>query len=979
MNYRFVILIIVSLLMTFSVFSEEKTYIVPSTHTSVKQPALLLNGVWQYQFSSGDKWTSIQVPGGVAMQGYAIEHDRPFRYRKSFVLPADYREKTVILRFDGVYSYARLWVNGVFVREHHGGFTRWETDVTSLVKPGKKNEIELEVTDRLDEISYASGYAHHPVGGILRDVTVFALPKTHVYDFHIETQLDTLYRDAILRINYSAEGNGEIAYTLVAPDGQTVSLSPNRFPLSGRPAQTLTFPVRAPLKWDAEHPNLYTLTATVYQDGKEVSQFSQQVGFRDIKIVKNQLLVNGQPVKLRGACRHDMHPTLGRVTTAELDSLDAVLFKQSNLKYVRTSHYPSSETFVEYCDRLGIYVESETAICFVTAHRPKTYAPGDTQNKADYADRYLTQFQEMVKTFRSHPSVIIWSLGNESQYGSNLRQCKDWVAKVDSTRPTMFSYNDTQRDGTPKIYDIISSHYPNFQGNLSRNDIPILFDEWAHVPCYTYITLRDDPNIRDFWGVSLDRMWENIFDASGGLGGAIWGYIDETFMLPVPKAGKPWWKEIGRRKDFDEDKYMENCVGYGEWGIVDVWRRLKPEFWGTKKAYSPVRLLTRRITDFMNGERLLLPVRNRFDHTHLDEITVRYTYRGVEKTLKPAAIAPHQKGLLVIPGENWVEGEQLSVRFFTNRNELIDACTVTLGQEINAVSAKPSGKPLTIEETGEYVTVKGDGFEIPFNKSTGLIVNATSHGETVIAKGPFLNLDLYRFNRNVTGWDMDMNQFTLLDADWKKTGFTYKKNSEQVEITLSGMYRDVTVEFLIHISLDGQLQVDYLASGEPHGLLREAGVKFQLPETFQRLKWKREGYWSYYPENSFSDHEGEISLYDSQQSAYGEQPAQPWHLDTRNYYYWGDTGAGCIRPMTQQAKGMKENCYRYALATGTGQGTLSVCSADASIACRINKNAQEQLILYANNRWDYPEIGWGDYCKRLDPWPCFGQLTFHLK
>jgi hypothetical protein len=433
-------------------------------------------------------------------------------------------------------------------------------------------------------------------------------------------------------------------------------------------------------------------------------------------------------------------------------------------------------------------------------------------------------------------------------------------------------------------------------------------------------------------------------------------------MLPKPKAGKLWWKEFAKRGD---EEYMGNCVGYGEWGIVDVWRRLKPEFWATRKSYSPVRLLTRRITDFMDGERLLLPVRNRFDHTNLDEITVRYTYRGIEKTLKPAPTAPHQKGLLLIPGENWAEGEQLFVRFFTSQNELIDACVVALGRKINAVSAKPSGKPLVMEETGEYVTVKGDGFEIPFQKSTGLITDATSHGETVIAKGPFLNLDV--------------NRAILHDADWTKTGFTYKKNSERVEITLSGVYRQVTVEFLIHIFPDGQLQVDYLASGVSRGLLREAGVKFQLPETILRLKWKREGYWSYYPENSFSGHEGEISLYDSRQSAYGEQPVQPWHLDTRNYYYWGDTGANCTRPLTQQAKGMKENCYRYSLVTGTGQGTLSICSADASIACRINKNAQEQLILYANNRWDYPEIGWGDYYKKLEATPCFGQLTFCLR
>ncbi|MDR1096657.1 MAG: beta-galactosidase, partial [Tannerella sp.] len=130
MNIRMILLLSVGLSLTFHAFSGEKTYAVPASHAGTRQASLLLNGEWAFQFSSGDRWTSIQVPGEVAMQGYAVEHDRPFRYRKSFTLPSDYRGKTVILRFDGVYSHARLWVNGAYVREHHGGFTRWDTDVT---------------------------------------------------------------------------------------------------------------------------------------------------------------------------------------------------------------------------------------------------------------------------------------------------------------------------------------------------------------------------------------------------------------------------------------------------------------------------------------------------------------------------------------------------------------------------------------------------------------------------------------------------------------------------------------------------------------------------------------------------------------------------------------------------------------------------------------------------------------------------------
>jgi hypothetical protein len=959
-------------MLTINGFPEEKTYLIPSAQTDVKQTALLLNGTWQFQFSPDHKWTSIQVPGEAAMQGYVIEHDQPLRYRKTFTIPADYRDKTVILRFDGVYSYARLWVNGVYVREHHGGFTRWETDVTSLVKTGKKNEIELEVTDRKDDISYASGYAHHPIGGILRNVTIFALPQTHIYDFHVETQMDDQYKDAILRVGYSSEGSeGEIEYTLTAPDGKPVSLSKNRFPLTGKSEEIHEFPVETPQKWDAEHPNLYLLTATVYQNGKEVSRFAQQVGFREIKIVNDQLFVNGQPVKLRGACRHDMHPTLGRTTTAELDSLDAVLYKQANMNFVRTSHYPCSEKFLEYCDRLGIYVESEAAVCFITTWRNPGYDLSNLSDNADYADRYLSQFQEMVKTFRSHPALLFWSLGNESQYGSNFQQCRDWLLATDKTRPSIFSYPGRQKN-EPKIYDMLSIHYPDIRGNMSDQGmntfgfqgegIPALFDEWAHVPCYTFATLKEDPNIREFWGISLDKMWENLFNAKGGLGGAIWGYIDERFMLPEPKAGKYSWKELLKRTR-NGDEFSQNCVGMGEWGIVDVWRRLKPEFWSTKKAYSPVRLLTDRITEFTTGERLLLPVRNRFDFTNLSEISVSYTYKGVEKTLKPASIAPHKQGLLQLPGEDWAEGESLFVRFLTAGNELIDAYTVALGQETPHQFAKHPESPLTVEESNDYLTVKGRGFEIPFQKSTGLIINATSHGEVIIERGPFLHLDV--------------NESFLTDAaDWQKNNLTYQQKNAQVEIVLSGTYRQIAIDFRIHIFQDGQMQIDYYTTGEPNGYLRESGLKFYLPETIRHLKWQRKGYWGYYPENSFSGNEGDVSLYESNQSAYGKQPMQAWYLDTRNYYYLGDSGANCIQPLTQQAKGMKENIYQYSLSTEKRQGTFSVQSADASVACRVNKTAQEQLILYVNNRWDYPEILWGNYSKNLDMSPCLGRLTF---
>lgn len=969
---------------------DEASYPVLQELAGVETPAVLLSGTWQFRYSPDSKWDKIQVPGEPAMQGYAIEHDKPFTYRKSFTVPADYAGKHTILRFDGVYSYARLFVNDTFVREHHGGFTRWDTDVTPFVRPGKKNEIRLEVTDRLDDISYASGYAHHPIGGILRDVTLFALPETCLYDFYAETHLDAAYEDAVLKIGYSSPvvGGAEVAYTLADPSGRRYPLAQSRFPLK-EGGNMNELPVKNPLKWDAEHPNLYTLTVTLSKDGKEIGRFDRRIGFRDVKIEKDRMLVNGMPVKLRGACRHDIHPTLGRTTTAELDSLDVILFKRSNMNFVRTSHYPPTERFLEYCDRYGIYVESETAVCFVDTYQQKNYAPGKTQDSAEFTPRYLSQCREMVKSFRSHPSILFWSIGNESVYGTNFQQCWDWVKATDKTRPVIFSYPGSVGEKEP-VYDILSMHYQDVNGNLNQwnrsthgfqgEGIPALFDEWAHPACYTYATLQEDPNIREFWGHSIERMWSGLFDAPGGLGGAIWGYVDETFMLPEPKVGTAFWKEFARTAKPED--YQGKCVGYGEWGIVDVWRREKPEFWATKKAYSPVRLMTTEVASFLSGQRLLLPLYNRFDHTDLDEIKIRYTYKGVEKELPAPSIAPHQKGLLVIPAEAWEEGELLSICFYTATGELLDAEQVSLGSDYHVRLADSEASPvngvLLVEETAGMMTIKGDGFEIPFSKETGLICNATSKGQVIIEKGPFLHLDI---NLNhLTGAEVrkSARKFLTSDSDWKKQSLTYTRKEGAVEVALSGFYQDVQTDILIRISPAGEMNVSYVVAGQPNGYLRETGLSFYLPERLDYLQWERKGMWSCYPEGAFAGNTGETSLYNPKQVRYGENPAQPWLADTHNYYYWADAGTNCDRPLTQMAKGMKENIYRYTLsATGGGAG-LTVCSSDASLACRTSKRGDGQLMLYINNRWDYPEIAWGNYCKTLEVVPCYGEMKIRF-
>jgi beta-galactosidase len=971
----------------------------PERIVGMNNQQLLLNGLWQFDLhpqkgfeKSGYKpstnWQTIQVPGECAMQAFAIEHDKPVLYSKVFNLPANYAGNKIILRFDGVYSQARLFINGTFIREHQGGFTRWECDITANVKAGKSNELKLEVTDRKDDISYASGYAHHPIGGILRDVLIYALPQNHVDNFQVETDLDNTYTDASLNISMTVQHSKamQVKFSLLDPQGKAVPLANPQlqFP-TGTDSLRHQIAINHPQKWDAEHPNLYTLRSTCFVGGKEVYSFSRKIGFREIKIKGNQMVVNGKAVKLRGACRHDMHPTLGRTTTAAYDSLDVVLFKKANMNFVRTSHYPPTERFLEFCDQMGLYVECETAICFINTHRQHNFAPADSQDDAAFTGRYLSQLQEMVSSLRNHVSILFWSIGNESVYGTNFQQSYDWVKASDTTRPAIFSYPGTV-PANKKCYDILSMHYPGVDGDMDQNgskvtnfqndSLPSIFDEWAHVPCYTYATLQDDPNIREFWGISLDKMWSNLFERKGGLGGAIWGFIDETFMLPQPKTGSAWWKEFSRTAK--PAAYAGKCVGYGEWGIIDVWRREKPEFWGTKKAYSPIRLNETNFPDFTSNEKIHVPIYNRFDHTNINEISIIYTYKNKKYSAEAPNIDPHKKGIFVIPANSWEKGDEIIVEFFTTKKELIDAYTLKLGK-VELATAKSETTDLRIEDNAEQLIIRGDNFSLPFDKKSGLIKNAVSHGEVVLTEGPYLNFDL-NFNQN-TGAEVREKgrNYIVNEKDWKLSSLLYTKKDKQVNVLLVGTYKEIAVNYSIQIHASGQITINYSLNNEPNGWLREAGVKFHLPSSTQELSWNREAYWNYYPQNYFGEGKGKTLLYNKKKVEYGKDPSQAWELDTHNYYYFADAGANCKLPLTNIAKGMKENIYKYSLSFAANKGSVQVQSPTAELACRLNKNTDDQLILYINSRWDYPEIAWGDYCKALDASPCYGKVTIQLK
>lgn len=939
--------------------------------SGTKNPVISLKGTWKFTMMPPDKfwgnsvdfknWDNIQVPGECQMQGFAIKHDQPYVYKTKIAIPADFENKEIRIDFYGVYSYARIWINGNFVRDHFGGFTKWSCDITDFVEAGEEAILTVEITDRTDDISYASGYAKHQIGGILRDVKLVALPLQNFRQLYFETGLDENYIDAELKVFYELAHTSpaKIKLEIYSPENKKVATINHE---GDSPNSTFSVNLKNPLKWDAEHPNLYTVVATLVENGKEILKTTNKIGFREVVVEGNQLLVNGSPVKLRGACRHDIHPLLGRMTTPEYDLKDVLLAKEANMNFIRTSHYPPSEQFLEYCDKYGIYVEDETAVCFVGSHRTEAYREtGATQIDPEFTGRYLSQLEEQIQNHRNHPSVIIWSIGNENVFGENFVKSYQWVKENDKTRPVIYSYPGQVPDSL-KIYDIISMHYPDWRGSLNQYGIsttgfssssaPMLFDEWAHVACYNNFELKEDPNVRNFWGQSLDSMWTNVFNADGGLGGAIWSMIDETFMLPENLEGfNQWWGILD--PNVIPATYMGPCVGYGEWGIIDTWRRKKPEFWETKKAYSPVKIYSKQIENFRIGRQLRIRILNRFDHTNLGELKILWKYNNETGVFRDVDIKPHQKGNIWIPENDWKSGDMVNIRFFANDTLLVDEYNLLIGERNIELPACNQGN-LIVNENQKEISITGNQYNLQVNKKTGLLENVVVNDQLLIKSGPYVNL-------KIPGKRVQYSTIEMEDVakNWTCTGLNYEIKNGIAEIHTTGKYDNIQAEFNFKIDENGLFDINYLVNNVPVGKnIQEAGLKFVVGDSYEKLKWNRESYFSAYPTNHIGSPAGEVDLSDKPAMKYREKPNREWAFDTQNFYYFGlDT----ILPNTNITRSLKENIYSYSLISNHAE--LEVFS-DGTQACRFDRIDGENILII-NDKWDYNSLLWGNYAKDI--------------
>lgn len=926
--------------------------IIPKTTVTegVQRTLIPLNGTWKlnpeppevFWSNSVDhsSWSDVLVPSHISTQGFSSREVQQYAYKKRFQVPPDFAGKRVFVKFHGVTGMAKAWINGTYLKDHFGGFTTWDCDITEHVTPGMEAVLTVGVDDTRRGLS---GYNN---GGILRDVELIAVPHDYINRLNLETDLDENYEDAVLKIwvsmAFNKESAGQINFTLLDQSGKPIPFGSNVITLTKEnPEKLIELAVSNPLKWDAEHPNLYKLEAKVVQNGQTTQTVTKNVGFRKVERVGKKLLVNGKEVKLRGINRKDIHPLTGRSVPLEFRELDARLFRECNMNYIRTSHYPTHEEFLDACDQYGIYVESENSVSF---------ANGEVPNDPELAVHYLSQLAEMVERDRSHPSVIIWSIGNESAWGDNVVKEAEYVKYEDPTRPVKFSWSHLIPPlDQPKYIDIYSFHYPYWERDMDaggplpgksqetsrqsgtrENDpteFPVLHDEYAHTPVYIRAELQRDPDIHNFWGESIKRMWENIFTTEGALGGAIWCAVDNSSIVP-------------------DDRMM---VSSNDWGLVDGWRRKKPEYWLTQKAYSPVRIENKSYENPGVDKPLIVPVKNWFDHTNLNEINIIWSVDTDSGQMPGPDVEPHAEGSFQIPARDWKDGDVVRMKAYGAGDMLVDEWNLRINPGEKPELPKPHGSAPQIITNSSNIRVKGSLFELTFSRKTGLITSGFYKGKKIINSGPYLNL---------VGQD---------PGEWGLTSIEATTEGPEAVIEITGKYEVAEVRFEVRIDGEGLITTQYSLLSDlppltrrviPEGYNRdvggywELGVYFIMTSEVDRVSWKREGLWSAYPEDHIGRTEGVAyreGRGDDQQ--YGEIPSWPWSEDEKDFTLFGRDDPA--ERGTRDFRGTKENIYHAsAMLRGSEKGIQALSNGKDHLRLEVIP-AEDNIIENRDSRINY--------------------------
>lgn len=626
-----------------------------------------LNGKWKFNWTKtpfeqplnafqtafkDDAWKTINVPGDWEMFGYGtpiycssgyvfkinppfvmdepkktytsfIERNPTAFYRRSFNIPAAWNGKEVYIHFGAVASAFYLWINGKQVGYSEGSMEPAEFDITDYIQQGE-NKIAMQIMKYSDG-SYLEDQDQWRVGGIHRDITIFATPKIRIRDFGVRTLLDSDYKDAELIINpelavtgnqrgegyhvearlYDATGKEVLSKALTSSADTMLNLDHKAGIMNDRNPQRgyakwgwMKAKISNPHKWTAETPYLYTLKLALKDaNGNIIQRVESKIGFRSIEITDGKLLINGKPIRLRGVNRHEMDPINGKVMTEERMKQDIMLMKQCNINAVRTCHYPNDPRWYELCDEYGMYVLDEADI---EEHGLR----GALADNPLWASAFIDRTQRLVIRDKNHASVILWSLGNEAGWGSNFAMTSAWIHEYDPTRFVHYEGAQGEDDKDPKSVDMISRFYPRTQDEYLNPTYSVTSGKedmerpenarWQRLLSIARKTNDRRPVVTSEYAHAMGNAlgnfkeyWDEIYSHERMLGGFIWEWADEgIFKTTTNKRGEKVTKVCYGGDFGDQPNLKAFCVK----GIVSSDRKPTTKYYEVKQVYAPVKI-----------------------------------------------------------------------------------------------------------------------------------------------------------------------------------------------------------------------------------------------------------------------------------------------------------------------------------------------------------------------------------------------------
>ncbi|AOZ94056.1 glycoside hydrolase family 2 TIM barrel-domain containing protein [Paenibacillus crassostreae] len=849
-----------------------------------------LNGTWKFAWASNpekrivdfykqnvdcSKWDDISVPSHWQLQGYdypqytnvrypwseredikapfaPTEYNPVGSYVRTFTVPEAWEDSPVFISFQGVESAFYVWVNGELVGYSEDSFTPAEFDLTPYLVSGE-NKLAVEVY-RWSDASWLEDQDFWRMSGIFRDVYLFTTPNIHIYDFFALADLKDDLLDGQLSVTATVNNYNEshaasisIEATLYDSMQQPILQQPLHLDgtLNGTPSTQFhgSVHVKRPMKWSAEKPHLYTLVLQLKDaEGNSLQFISCKVGFRKFGIEDGLMKINGEVVVFKGVNRHEFSPLTGRAVGVEDMITDIQLMKSHNINAVRTSHYPNHPKWYELCNEYGLYVIDETNL---ETHGSWTYGQSDLGDalpgsKPEWKANVLDRCNAMFQRDKNHPSIVIWSLGNESFGGDNFIAMHDFLREVDPSRIVHYEgiFHHRQFDAASDIESHMYSDIKVIEQYARNNpEKPFILCEYSHA-------------MGNSCG-GLNEYWE-LFDRYDVLqGGFIWDWIDQA-ILTKTEDGVPYLAYGG---DFGESPHDGTFCGDG---LIFADRTISPKLLETKKCYQNVKFA---IEDILQGR---IKITNQYLFTNLSEYELvwQLTNNGIQEKEGRVTISVEPSSSVIIdlkeaiPVQVQVDSEYILTLSFVLKKDTewakqgyelaFDQFIVPASHGVVTMTKMKDLPIVQVTDHEKVLSVSGEHFGIQFDKATGVMSSYKYQEKELIQHAPIPN-----FWRALTDNDRG-NGHEQRSGTWRDAGVNRRLDHITYEI------QDTMVKFEVTYSLptttvslcrltytvhgDGEVILDMLLDpGEGSPEIPEIGLLFTMDASYETLNWYGKG------------------------------------------------------------------------------------------------------------------------------------------